>query len=349
VNKLSINYQLEQEQGRDERFWRVIVRVDDIPLVDFAYYELAADLRELEKSAEGDGEFFILTCSCGEPRCAGIRQGIQVSHQRDRVTWVYRRPLPDPRTQPELVKQTPSRRPEWVVRGIELPTKTFVFDRTEYIAGIKQAIKRGTQLLRRQGSSEIRIVPSHNQRLLEGLGMRIGWFDNPSQSDFVGSCCRAPTCCSDKQPLASHIRVILKHKDLDLIYLGQPPIVCDKGSSPGLDRRRDLQRVGDLYTIARSQVNRLSCYFYINRQHPYLLRIEQSLLIGLRQIEPALSLREHARLDQSNDRCDALGLGLLQVPKQDLRKRQIARMPLPQVDKGSTIDTHDIVSFQILL
>jgi hypothetical protein len=170
MNKLSLHYQREQEPGQDEWYWRVIVKVDAEPVVDFRHYELAADLEELQKSAEGEGEFFIITCFCGEPQCAGIQEGIKVLHQGDHVTWVYRNPLPDPATQPELVKPTASRRPEWAVRGVKLPTKTFVFDRAEYVSSIMGGIKRGAQLLQ-QGSPESRIVPEHTRRLLESFGL----------------------------------------------------------------------------------------------------------------------------------------------------------------------------------
>jgi hypothetical protein len=83
----------------------------------------------------------------------------------------------------------------------------------------------------------------------------------------------------------------------------EPSIICDKGSSAGLDRRRHLQRVRDFDAVACSQINSLPCHFHIDRQHPYLLRMEESLLVGLNQIEPALTLREHACLNQSHDRC----------------------------------------------
>lgn len=45
------------------------------------------DLRELVKSCQLSGEFFIVTCGCGVPECAGIEDGIRVSHLPDRILW----------------------------------------------------------------------------------------------------------------------------------------------------------------------------------------------------------------------------------------------------------------------
>lgn len=151
----------------------MIVKVDDQPLIDFAYFQLAADLMELQRSVDQSGEYFIITCSCGWPECAGIKRGIQVSHQGECITWVYQTLRPDPATQPELLKKTKSRRPEWVVRGIELPTKTFIFDRAEYRAAIRQGIQQGTESLQKVGNHKGCVIPEHNLKLLETNSKRI--------------------------------------------------------------------------------------------------------------------------------------------------------------------------------
>ena len=35
------------------------------------------------------GEFFILNCSCGEPLCAGISDGVEISEKDDQIKWKF--------------------------------------------------------------------------------------------------------------------------------------------------------------------------------------------------------------------------------------------------------------------
>lgn len=51
------------------------------------------DLRQLAKSCQLSGEFFIVTCGCGEAGCAGIDDGIRVTHFDDRIIWEIPNPL----------------------------------------------------------------------------------------------------------------------------------------------------------------------------------------------------------------------------------------------------------------
>lgn len=48
------------------------------------------DLAELERSFTEDGDFFIWTCSCGAPGCAGCFFGVRVQHNGDTVKWLDR-------------------------------------------------------------------------------------------------------------------------------------------------------------------------------------------------------------------------------------------------------------------
>jgi hypothetical protein len=45
------------------------------------------DLNQLRSSTEKDGVYFIWTCSCGVPGCAGMEHGVQVDHLEDRTNW----------------------------------------------------------------------------------------------------------------------------------------------------------------------------------------------------------------------------------------------------------------------
>ena len=45
------------------------------------------DLNHLKTSLDRDGTFFIWTCSCGDPGCAGLFDGVRVTHSGGRTLW----------------------------------------------------------------------------------------------------------------------------------------------------------------------------------------------------------------------------------------------------------------------
>jgi len=54
------------------------------------------DLAALLRSFEAAGEHFILTCSCGEPGCAGLFVPFQVVHHDDKlIHWRIEQPEPE--------------------------------------------------------------------------------------------------------------------------------------------------------------------------------------------------------------------------------------------------------------
>lgn len=145
-NQLTIQFKSTSDPETNDPGLVVMVKINQQLLVDFAYYGLTTSLPELVRSIDKAGEFFIITCVCGDPGCAGIRQGIQVTHAKNQVLWRYQPLWPDPATQPELLEVTANGRPEWVVRGLKFPPKTFVFDQDEYKQTILQSLKRLPQL-----------------------------------------------------------------------------------------------------------------------------------------------------------------------------------------------------------
>jgi hypothetical protein len=42
----------------------------------------------LLKSLELDGEYFIFSCSCGNPECGGWTKGIKVAHKGNTIEWI---------------------------------------------------------------------------------------------------------------------------------------------------------------------------------------------------------------------------------------------------------------------
>ena len=57
--------------------------------------EFVLDISELAKSCQSSGEFFIFTCGCGYPACAGILDGIQIEHLIEAVVWRFYEPMKD--------------------------------------------------------------------------------------------------------------------------------------------------------------------------------------------------------------------------------------------------------------
>jgi hypothetical protein len=56
-------------------------------LVDNEVSGLAIDPIVLLKTIKEGGEYFIITCACGNSECAGINKGILVSHENNGVLW----------------------------------------------------------------------------------------------------------------------------------------------------------------------------------------------------------------------------------------------------------------------
>ncbi len=57
----------------------------------------AIDFEALSQSAAAPGEYFIITCTCGIHECAGIYDGIEVTHQGNRIIWRIVEPEPERR------------------------------------------------------------------------------------------------------------------------------------------------------------------------------------------------------------------------------------------------------------
>lgn len=64
--------------------------VNGEPLVDYKEYSICA--AELKQSIR-DGEFFIITCTCGDAGCAGIFEPIQVRRKSREVYWNITQPI----------------------------------------------------------------------------------------------------------------------------------------------------------------------------------------------------------------------------------------------------------------
>jgi len=124
----------------DRSLWTEIL-VDDELLLDFEGLWLAVDLGQLALSLQGDGEFFILTCTCGVPGCAGLESGVQVTHDHKNVHWVVREPG---------------------------PTRALVFDGEAYAQAVQQGLAQFEQRCAQHPGMEP--VPMQNRYLLGRAG-----------------------------------------------------------------------------------------------------------------------------------------------------------------------------------
>jgi hypothetical protein len=138
VNTLLVRTGVERDSENGDRFVGTKILVDGRPLVDFDARALAVDLRQLQRSIQEDGEFFVVTCACGDAACAGIRQGIAM--RRD------------------------SKNVHWVVRGLG-PTQTLSFDRQLYADAVARGITQLCMVVRQTG---LDVVPGQNRLLVDG-------------------------------------------------------------------------------------------------------------------------------------------------------------------------------------
>lgn len=119
----------------------VEAKVDSQPLANFD--ECAIDLHQFQRSLERDGEYFIVTCWCGDPSCANIQKGISVHHDPETVSW------------------------ETVISG---KTQTFEFDKADYTAAQQNLRSQAQELLsylKMANDGELTIVPIRNRAFFQ--------------------------------------------------------------------------------------------------------------------------------------------------------------------------------------
>jgi hypothetical protein len=56
-------------------------------LIDIEESGLAIDLLALLRTIKEEGEIFVITCRCGNPGCAAITRGINISHDGEFIYW----------------------------------------------------------------------------------------------------------------------------------------------------------------------------------------------------------------------------------------------------------------------
>ena len=89
MNSLQISSQLDYDPDDKCNYIVSTLSVDDS---DFSK-GFTIDWETLAGSCWNSGEYFILTCSCGNSGCAGIERGIIVIHQKEIVKWLVPEPM----------------------------------------------------------------------------------------------------------------------------------------------------------------------------------------------------------------------------------------------------------------
>jgi hypothetical protein len=125
----------------------VDVLVDGELLADFGNF--ATDLPfALLPSAEYDGSFEILTCTCGNAGCAGLFHPIQVAHHDGAVHWEI--------TEPE-------------------PPRHLTFDERAYAEEISRLVDEGKRLVLEGKLKDA--VPEGNQQFFDGADQMQEWIE----------------------------------------------------------------------------------------------------------------------------------------------------------------------------
>lgn len=124
---------------------RVDLRVNGQSLFDLRDGGLSIDLAELARSVDHDGDYQMLTCSCGIAGCAGIKEGIRVRHNAKCV--------------------------RWSVRTFQ-PARILVFDRSHYRNAILRGVLEGRKVEAQLRGMNIDFVPSQIAGQLESAPLK---------------------------------------------------------------------------------------------------------------------------------------------------------------------------------
>lgn len=84
AKSVRIRQVIDREEGEPDSLVTVLEFNDERTNPDALDY---VDLIQLRSSLNENGTFFIWTCSCGVPGCAGRFEGVQISHSDGITTW----------------------------------------------------------------------------------------------------------------------------------------------------------------------------------------------------------------------------------------------------------------------
>jgi hypothetical protein len=85
VQSVAIQFSLVSDDESEPSGLEPELVVDGRVLTAFEYGPV--DLSQLDQSLRGDGTYFVWTCECGDPGCAGYFEGVEVRHRDGCVDW----------------------------------------------------------------------------------------------------------------------------------------------------------------------------------------------------------------------------------------------------------------------
>lgn len=84
VESVCLNHLVESKDGEPDSLVAVLeFNGEQAEINDLEY----VDLLHLRSSLDENGTFFIWTCSCGAPGCAGLFEGVRVTHSDGVTSW----------------------------------------------------------------------------------------------------------------------------------------------------------------------------------------------------------------------------------------------------------------------
>ena|SRR5215211_2278812 len=138
MNALALTFRAETSPYDGIIYVSARLLVDGIDLISQGD---GVDLTELLASMDGDGEFFILTCGCGDAGCGGYFEGVRVRHERG-IHW------------------------ELPGRSVSEPARQFEFSSSGYTSAIKSGIAAGKQLVHALLTTKHNVYPCTNHAIL---------------------------------------------------------------------------------------------------------------------------------------------------------------------------------------
>jgi hypothetical protein len=92
LNQLDLQLKAHKSESDELSYLVVEIVVDGEIIANFNAF--ATDLIEFERSTREPGDYFIITCWCGDPLCAGVGAPVHVRHEKMVVHWRLASPAP---------------------------------------------------------------------------------------------------------------------------------------------------------------------------------------------------------------------------------------------------------------
>lgn len=120
------------------------------------YPGFTIDMRHLVASMRGSGQYDIFTCSCGEPGCAGIWEGIVVLHWPNSIRWLIPLHYDDEESKNEEDETVLAFKDKW-------------FRKTDYLQAVSSAMETVRNIVSKDPGKFITVPEGFSIEALLGL------------------------------------------------------------------------------------------------------------------------------------------------------------------------------------